>query len=136
VPQATSPLPTTGPAAAPGSADWGNFRQASASAAARITPILDHAAQALVVALDAPFFGLAPLLPARHAARIVNVARATAALHAPGDHERVTWERDSLLATPRARDVNDPRRGWHPTAADEVSLAKVARNVIHCWPVP
>jgi glycosyltransferase involved in cell wall biosynthesis len=80
----------------------GNFRQASASAAARITPILDSAPQALVVAFDAPFFGLAPLLPARHAARIVNVARATAALHAPGDHHRVTWERDGLLATAHA----------------------------------
>jgi glycosyltransferase involved in cell wall biosynthesis len=80
----------------------GNFRQASASGAARITPILDNAAQALVVAFDAPFYGLAPLLPARHAARIVNVARATAALHAPSDHERVRWERDGLLATARA----------------------------------
>jgi len=80
----------------------GNFRQASASAAAEIAPILDHAAQALVVAFDAPFYGLAPLLPARHAAHIVNVARATAALHAPCDHERITWERDGLLATAQA----------------------------------
>lgn len=80
----------------------GNFRQASASAAAGITPVLDRASRALVVAFDAPFFGLAPLLPARHAVRIVNVARATAALHAPRDHERITWERDGLLATAQA----------------------------------
>lgn len=80
----------------------GNFRQASASAAAEIAPILERAAQALVVAFDAPFYGLAPLLPARHAARVVNVARATAALHACDDHERITWERDGLLATAHA----------------------------------
>jgi hypothetical protein len=80
----------------------GNFRQASASAAAQITPILDRASPAVVVAFDTPFFGLAPLLPARHAARIVNAARATAALHACDDHERITWERDGLQATAQA----------------------------------
>jgi len=80
----------------------GNFRCASASAAAGITPLLDNAARALVVAFDAPFFGLAAPLRARHAGRIVNVARATAALHAPGDNERITWERDGLLATAHA----------------------------------
>jgi glycosyltransferase involved in cell wall biosynthesis len=80
----------------------GNFRQASASAAAEITRILDRASPALAVAFDAPFFGLTPLLPARHAARTVNVARATAALHALADHERAEWERSGLLATVRA----------------------------------
>jgi glycosyltransferase involved in cell wall biosynthesis len=79
-----------------------NFRQACTSAAAQITPIFDCASRAVVVAFDAPFFGLAPLLPARHAARIVNVARATAALHACGDHERITWERGGLQATAQA----------------------------------
>jgi hypothetical protein len=80
----------------------GNFRQASASAAAEIMPVLDRASRALVVAFDAPFHGLAPLIPARHAANAVNVARATAALHASRDHERITWERDGLLATAQA----------------------------------
>jgi glycosyltransferase involved in cell wall biosynthesis len=80
----------------------GNFRQASASAAAEITRILDRASPALAVSFDAPFFGIAPLLPARHAARTVNVARATAALHAPADRERNEWERAGLLATARA----------------------------------
>ena len=53
------------------------------------------------MAFDAPFCGLAPLLPPRHAARLVHVARATAALHAPADRERRAWERARLLATAR-----------------------------------
>ena len=82
--------------------DLGNFRQASASAAAAITRVLNQADPAVAVAFDAPFYGLAPLLPPRHAARLVNVARATAALHAPADHERHAWERAGLLATARS----------------------------------
>jgi glycosyltransferase involved in cell wall biosynthesis len=79
----------------------GNFRQASDRAAAEIATILAHSAHGLAVAFDAPFFGIAPAL-AQHAARTVNVARATAALHAPGDRDRVEWERRGLLATARA----------------------------------
>lgn len=82
--------------------DLGNFRQASISAAAAITRIFDQANPAVAVAFDAPFYGLAPLLPPRHAARLVNVARATAALHAPADRERHTWEHAGLLATARS----------------------------------
>jgi glycosyltransferase involved in cell wall biosynthesis len=74
------------------------FRQASASAAKAITAAISQAPRSLVVAFDAPFFGLAPLLQDRNAQDTVIVARATAALHAPGDHERVTWERDGLSA--------------------------------------
>ncbi|MGH3253030.1 MAG: glycosyltransferase family 4 protein [Trebonia sp.] len=76
----------------------GNFRHASASAAQAITAALGQAPRSLAVAFDAPFFGLAPLLPDRHAENTVIVARATAALHAPGDHERIAWERDGLSA--------------------------------------
>lgn len=76
----------------------GNFRQASASAAKTITAALGQAHRSLAVAFDAPFFGLAPLLPDRHAENAVIVARATAALHAPGDRERIGWERDGLSA--------------------------------------
>jgi glycosyltransferase involved in cell wall biosynthesis len=79
-----------------------NFRRASASAAAEITSILSPASPALAVAFDAPFYGIAPALPGQHAARTVNVARATAALHAPADQERTKWERSGLLATARA----------------------------------
>lgn len=50
------------------------------------------------MAFDAPFFGLAAHLPDRHAQNTVIVARATAAPHAPGDHERISWERDGLSA--------------------------------------
>jgi hypothetical protein len=46
-----------------------------------------------------PFYGLAPLLSAHHRASLVNVARSTAALHAPDDTERITWEQAGLLAT-------------------------------------
>jgi glycosyltransferase involved in cell wall biosynthesis len=74
------------------------FRQASASAAKAITAAISQAPRSLVVAFDAPFFGLAPLLQDRNAQNTVIVARATAALHAPGDHERIRWERDGLAA--------------------------------------
>lgn len=76
----------------------GNFRQASASGAKTITAVLDHVPRSLVVAFDAPFFGLAPLLPDKHIENTIIVARATAALHAPDDHERIAWERDGLSA--------------------------------------
>jgi hypothetical protein len=80
----------------------GNFRRASASAAAEITRIFSRASPALAVAFDAPFFGIAPALSRQDAARTVNVARATAALHAPADQDRIEWERCGLLATARA----------------------------------
>lgn len=76
----------------------GNFRQASASAANAITAALSQTPRSLVMAFDAPFFGLSALLPDRHAQNTVIVARATAALHAPGDQERIRWERDGLSA--------------------------------------
>ena len=78
------------------------FRRASAAAAAVTGDILSGASRSLVIAFDAPFYGLAPLLPDGQRARLVNVARATAALHAPADHERAAWERAGLLATARA----------------------------------
>jgi hypothetical protein len=53
----------------------------------------------LIVAFDVPFFGLAPPLPPHARPALVNVARATAALQAPGDSERMAWERSGLLAT-------------------------------------
>ena len=74
----------------------GCFRRASAAAAAVTGDILSGASRSLVIAFDAPFYGLAPLLPAGQRARLVNVARATAALHAPADHERAAWERAGL----------------------------------------
>lgn len=76
-----------------------NFRQASAQAATVIPFLLGRARKAIVVAIDAPFFGLSPLLTDEDAACVVNVARATAALHAPDDDERLAWEREGLLAT-------------------------------------
>jgi glycosyltransferase involved in cell wall biosynthesis len=65
------------------------FRAARASAAASISRLLPCSSRVLIVAFDVPFFGLAPLLPPRARPGLVNVARATAALQAPGDSERV-----------------------------------------------
>jgi glycosyltransferase involved in cell wall biosynthesis len=78
------------------------FRRASAAAATVTEHILKGASQSLVIAFDAPFYGLAPLLPAGQRGRLVNVARATAALHAPADRERAEWERAGLLAAASA----------------------------------
>jgi glycosyltransferase involved in cell wall biosynthesis len=75
------------------------FRRASASAAATVTQIIGESRRVLVIAFDVPFFGLAPLLSPHARASVVNVARATAMLHAPGDEERAGWERAGLLAT-------------------------------------
>jgi hypothetical protein len=52
----------------------------------------------LVMAFDAPFYGLAPLLTPAARRCLVNVARSTALLHDPGDRSRVQWERDGLHA--------------------------------------
>lgn len=78
------------------------FRAASGSAAASISRLLPRPGRVLIVAFDVPFFGLAPLLPPRVRPSLVNVARATAALQAPGDSGRIAWERTGLLATATA----------------------------------
>jgi len=78
------------------------FRSASASAAASISRLLPCSPRVLIVAFDVPFFGLTPPLPPRARPGLVNVARATAALQAPGDSERIAWERAGLLATAAA----------------------------------
>jgi glycosyltransferase involved in cell wall biosynthesis len=80
----------------------GCFRTACTSAATSITRVLAHASDALIVAFDVPFFGLAPLLPPRARPFLVNVARATAILQAPEDSPRIAWERTGLLATATA----------------------------------
>lgn len=54
------------------------FCQASAQAATVIPFFLGRARQALVVASDAPFFGLSPLLAEDQAGCVVNVMHATA----------------------------------------------------------
>jgi glycosyltransferase involved in cell wall biosynthesis len=79
-----------------------NFRAACTSAAGIIRHRLGSAAPMLIIAFDVPFYGLARHLapPARRS--LVNVARSTAVLHAPGEHERIAWERDGLHATAAA----------------------------------
>jgi glycosyltransferase involved in cell wall biosynthesis len=75
-----------------------SFQHASASAAHAITAQATGAEHALIVAFDVPYYGLAHLLPDWAAASLVNVARATAVLQAPGDPARIGWERDGLQA--------------------------------------
>jgi glycosyltransferase involved in cell wall biosynthesis len=75
------------------------FRAACGSAAAPITDLLTSPARGLVIAFDVPFFGLAPLLPPCSRPALVNVAHSTAILQAPGDGQRIAWERAGLLAT-------------------------------------
>ncbi|HEV3288122.1 MAG TPA: hypothetical protein VG123_03940, partial [Streptosporangiaceae bacterium] len=79
-----------------------SFRAASASAAASISRRLPRTSPVLIAAFDVPFFGLAPLLPSQARPSLVNIARATAALQAPRDRERIAWERAGLQATAAA----------------------------------
>jgi glycosyltransferase involved in cell wall biosynthesis len=51
----------------------------------------------LILALDAPFLGLAPLLPTEVVPNLVLVPRSTARIHAPQDRERIAWESYGLL---------------------------------------
>jgi len=79
------------------------FRRASASAARAIRhEVLPHASQLLIIAFDTPFYGLAGHLPPPARPAVVAVVRSTAALHAPGDSARVTWDHDGLHATAAA----------------------------------
>ena len=78
------------------------FCAASASAAASTSLLLPRPARVLIVAFDVPFFGMASLLPPPVRPGLINVARATAALQAPGDSDRIAWERAGLLATATA----------------------------------
>ena len=79
-----------------------SFQTASESAAASISRLLPRSSRALIAAFDVPFYGLAPLLPPQARPALVNVARATAVLQAPGDSERIAWERAGLVATATA----------------------------------
>lgn len=55
------------------------------------------AAPVLILALDAPFLGLAPLMPADIMPNLVLVPRSTARIHTPADRERIAWESHGLL---------------------------------------
>ncbi len=60
--------------------------------------VLPSAAPVLILALDAPFLGLAPLLPTHVLPNMVLVPRSTARIHTPADRERIAWESHGLLA--------------------------------------
>ncbi|MGH3623095.1 MAG: hypothetical protein ACRDQ5_15085, partial [Sciscionella sp.] len=59
--------------------------------------VLPDADPVLILALDAPFLGLAPLLPPEVVPNLVLVPRSTARIHAPQDRNRIAWESDGLL---------------------------------------
>lgn len=75
------------------------FRTTSQAAATAIAQLPNPG---LIVAFDVPFYGLAPLLPHQTRGSLINVARATAALQAPHDSDRIIWEQAGLLATATA----------------------------------
>jgi hypothetical protein len=76
------------------------FQRASASAGRLIRDeVLPHASQLLIAALDTPFYGLSGQLPAPARPAVVAVVRSTAALHAPGDSGRASWDQAGLHAT-------------------------------------
>ena len=78
-----------------------SFRAACHSAAVAISR-LSLGGDCLIIASDVPFFGLSELLPSALQRSLINVARSTAALHAPGETDRIAWERHGLLAAARA----------------------------------
>jgi glycosyltransferase involved in cell wall biosynthesis len=59
--------------------------------------VLPSSAPVLILALDAPFLGLAPLLPTHVVPNLVLVPRSTARIHTPADTERIAWESHGLL---------------------------------------
>lgn len=59
--------------------------------------VLPGAAPILILTLDAPFLGLAPLLPPHVLPNLVLVPRSTARIHKPADRERIAWESHGLL---------------------------------------
>jgi glycosyltransferase involved in cell wall biosynthesis len=79
-------------------AGLGSFRHASRCAAQVIADRFTGAGHTLIVAFDVPYYEMGAFLPGWAAARLVTAARATAALQAPGDHARISWERRSLQA--------------------------------------
>jgi glycosyltransferase involved in cell wall biosynthesis len=78
----------------------GAFQQACTCAAGIIqNQVLPEASQLQIIAFDIPFYGLAAQLPLSARPAVVAVVRSTAALHAPGDSARTSWDRDGLHAT-------------------------------------
>lgn len=61
--------------------------------------VLTNAHPLLILALDAPFLGLAPLLATDMLQNLVLVPRSTARIHTPDDQERIAWESHGLLTT-------------------------------------
>jgi glycosyltransferase involved in cell wall biosynthesis len=83
-----------------------SFQHASAGIAQLITDQLTGTGPSLIIAFDVPFYGLAAHLPAGAAPCLVNVARATAALQAPANRARISWEHASLqTATARGAKI-------------------------------
>lgn len=69
-----------------------HFRIACTAAANHLNTLPSSEQPELLIALDTPFHGLAPLLTPRLAGRTLLVPRSTGRLHAPDTHDRITWE--------------------------------------------
>ncbi|MGH3771109.1 MAG: glycosyltransferase [Pseudonocardiaceae bacterium] len=118
--------------------------------------VLPDADPVLILALDAPFLGLAPLVPPQVVADLVLVPRSTARIHSPSDRERIAWESQGLCTAaerggriaaisdymrahlnltyqvPGRALVNLPnglsRADWRLTASDDAILPTPARD--------
>lgn len=76
----------------------GCFRQLARHTADILTRcVLPDAHPMLILALDAPFLGLTPLLPPHVVSNLVLVPHSTARIHTPADRERIAWESHGLL---------------------------------------
>lgn len=74
------------------------FRHLVSNAADILTHcVLPDATPVLIVALDAPFLGLAPLLPPQIVPNLVLVPRSTARIHTPAERDRIAWESHGLV---------------------------------------
>lgn len=79
-----------------------NFRHLVANTATVLRErVLDGAGPLLIVAFDAPFFGLSTVLPRAIRPFLVLVPRSSALIHRPDDTERIAWEADGLGAGTR-----------------------------------
>src|SRR5690606_37425072 len=77
-------------------------RTACRAAAAHLNALPAEDQPQLIIALDAPFHGLAPLLDTRLLRRTLLVPRSTALLHSPEQGERIAWERHGLTCLAEA----------------------------------
>ncbi|HEY3684762.1 MAG TPA: glycosyltransferase family 4 protein [Streptosporangiaceae bacterium] len=76
--------------------DVSHFREACRSAARVMRELAGRSEQIFIAAFDAPFAGLASLLPGPLRSRLVYVPRSTGIAHSPADAARIAFERTGI----------------------------------------